>query len=146
MTSIVDFDVAKLLKEKEFEQETLHFYTKPNSKMFGIDEHGRAYKIKNSTKELYKCGENVTLNSTSVIFAPTIAEVVMWLYEKHNLWISVFTIDKWLPNGNDRLQIFDYTIKQMKNGLIDIPKKLEEFDSIKETYQEAIKHCLNHLI
>lgn len=74
---------------------------------------------------------------------PTIAEVVMWLYEQHGIWVTVYTMDKWLPNGNDREQLFDYSIKQMKLGLIDVPKKPEEFDSPTEAYEAAIKCSLN---
>lgn len=145
MTSVIDFEIAKPLKEKGFDEKCSHYY---------IDD----FQNFKSDGILHKCGlpdnnknENILQfvkrkNQPHICNAPTISQVVMWLYKKHNLWISVFTMDKWLPNGNDRLQIFDYTIKQMKNGLIDIPKKFEEFDSIKETYQKAIKHCLNHLI
>lgn len=87
-----------------------------------------------------------SIYSTSFIKAPTITDVIMWLYEKHGIWICVYTMDKWLPNGNDREQLFDYGIKQMKRGLIDISKKPEEFNSPKEAYEAAIEYVLNNLI
>lgn len=49
---LTTFETAKLAKEKGFNIETLHFYTKSNSKMFGIDEKGRSYPIKNTSKKL----------------------------------------------------------------------------------------------
>ena len=68
---LVSFETAKLAKEKGFDLETPYFYTKPNSKMFGLDEKGRAYHIKNTAKKLYTCGEEATLNIENVYVAPT---------------------------------------------------------------------------
>ena len=52
MEDLISFETAKLAKEKGFGAECLHFYTKPNSKMFGIDECGRSYPIKNTSFRL----------------------------------------------------------------------------------------------
>ena len=38
---IIEFETAKLAKDRGFEIQCLYFYTKPNSKMFGLDEKGR---------------------------------------------------------------------------------------------------------
>lgn len=89
MNTHVSFEIAKLLKDKEFDTQTLHFYTKPNSKMFGIDEHGRYYPMKNKAKSLWTTGNAAALKVENVYQAPTIAEVVMWLYEKHGVWVWV---------------------------------------------------------
>ena len=120
MNTYVNFETAKLLKEKGFDINCGGYTV--NGKMTGIGDSGKQYS------------------------APTIAETVMWLYEKHDIWISVFTMDKWPPNDKDKDQIFDYTIKQMILGLIDIPKKFEEFTSPKEAYEAAIEYTLKHLI
>ena len=82
---------------------------------------------------------------TSTLDYPTIAEVVMWLYEKHRIWISVYTMETW-PNGNERKQLFDYSLKQMRFGLIDISKKPEEFNSPTEAYEASIEFTLKNLI
>jgi hypothetical protein len=59
----VTFEQAKLLKEKGFDEECNRFYTKPNSKLFGIDEHGRTYgPIKNKPNVLWIVGNVVALN------------------------------------------------------------------------------------
>ena len=89
MNTPVNFELAKLLKEKGFEEISSNFYTNPRCKMFGIDEHGRYYPIKNKAKSLWISGNAATLDSKHVYYAPTIAEVVMWLYEKHGIWIEV---------------------------------------------------------
>lgn len=89
---IIDFDTAKLAKEKGFEVNCLHFYTKLNSKMFRIDEHGRTYTIKNTTKKLYKCGEEAALNIESVYLAPTQSLLQKWLRDNYNIDIQVLIV------------------------------------------------------
>ena len=140
MNTQVDFQTAKLLKEKGFKNPSITYYDKENN----LETYKLCYC------QIYSTAWHQMVSSRyldiDIYSAPTIAEVVMWLYEKHRIWISVFTMDKWIPNGNNKTQIFDYTIKQMKIGLIDIHKKFEEFNSPIEAYTEAIKYTLNHLI
>ncbi len=97
--NIVSFQVAKLAKEKGFEIETLYFYTKPNSKMFGLDEQGRSYSIKNISKKLYKCGEDAALSIKNVYLAPTQALLQKWLREVHNIHIDIPYMDEVLKYG-----------------------------------------------
>ena len=59
---------------------------------------------------------------------PTIAEVVMWLYEKHNIWIEVY---------------FD---GHQKNFYIVQNGEEIEFNSPTEAYEAAITYCLNNLL
>jgi hypothetical protein len=58
--------------------------------------------------------------------APTIVSVVMWLYEKNGIWISVYSID-------------DSTIFRHCFSNID-------FNSPTEAYEAAILYTLNNLI
>ena len=39
--TLIQFETAKLAKEKGFDVECLHFYTNPGSKMYGVDEAAR---------------------------------------------------------------------------------------------------------
>ena len=108
MNTPVSFTVAKLLKEKGFDKQCLRFYTNPRCKMFGIDEHGRYYPIKNRAKKLWLSGKAATLYSKHVFYAPTIADVIMWLYEKYEIWVAInpfytmegkrFSSDVWKNN------------------------------------------------
>jgi hypothetical protein len=135
----VTFEQAKLLKEKNFNIDVKSYYT--TSEEF-------------TPKDYYYYGNEINYNSrindinniNGTISRPEQWQVVEWLRVKHGIWISVYTMDKWLSNDNDRVQIFDYSIKQMKRGLIDISKKLEEFDSPKEAYSAAFDYILNNLI
>ncbi len=95
MNTPVNFELAKLLKEKGYDLSTEGFYPKPKCKLFGIDEHGRYYPIVNKTQSsfhgkplVYFHGKAVVLKEENYYNAPTISEVVMWLYEKHGIWIE----------------------------------------------------------
>ena len=72
MNTPVSFELAKLLKEKEFDNESAYYYTKN-----GEARYDSEFPSLQGTKyfEYYDM--------------PTIAEVVMWLYEKHGLWTNV---------------------------------------------------------
>ena len=143
MNKPVSFEVAKLLKEKGFKEQSSCFYTKPNSKMFGVDEHGRFYPIKNNPKTLWVIGKEFTLNEENVYSAPTIAEVVMWMYEKHGLWISVSVnpkIERFISNIYEnhlyKCSIYGQTNERNENG----------WDTPTKAYEAAIQYCLNNLI
>jgi hypothetical protein len=82
----IPYELALELKKLGFEDSSFgRFYTKPNCKMFNVDEKGRAYPIKNISKKLYKVGEDYVLNDENVIVAPTYSEAFRWFREKHNL-------------------------------------------------------------
>lgn len=141
MNTPVKFELAKLLKDKGYDKvdkENLQFYTKPNSKMFGIDKHGRTYPIKNTPKKLYIVKQHATLNPQNVYIAPTIAEVVMWLYEKHGIWIvvNVNIIGSWY------FEHFD--LKEKRNA--QFKPTDTHYDSPTEAYEAAIEYVLTNLI
>ena len=108
MTTNVSFETAKLLKEKGFDTPTLDCYNL-NGLLFSngwceyvADDHefdGLIYANKLKEKD---------------VLAPTIAEVVMWFYENHEIWISS------IP----RLSSWIFEIQEIKTGnnssLIDI--------------------------
>lgn len=68
-----------------------------------------------------------------------IMQVIMWLYEKHGIWIVVQLdlVGRWYYDT--------YTIK---DGLPNhnTYKKVERFTSPTEAYEAAIKYCLTNLI
>lgn len=68
----VSFELSKLLKEKGFDDVCQKWYSTGGGIYFQDEfENNRGFT------PTYKCE------------APTIAEVVMWLYEKHGIWIVV---------------------------------------------------------
>ena len=70
--------------------------------------------------------------------SPTIAEVVMWLYEKHRIWtvVNVNIIGSWY------FEHFD--LKEKRNTQF---KPIDtQYDSLTEAYKAAIEYTLNNLI
>lgn len=156
MTTPISFSTAKLLKEKGFNEECEFFYSRHGSLDY-LKPH-REYEHLHSYSNLlvsYFDGK-YDWNSLDVdegmialktafsesdgyvnceCSAPTIAEVVMWLYEKREVWVSViksFTKqDFWCAiTTNDKT----YGI----NGC--------SFNSPTEAYKTAIDYTLNNLI
>lgn len=87
---LIEFETAKLAKEKGFDIEYFNFYVKPNCKMFGVDEKYRYYPIANSKKDkVYTIGKEATLNPENVLTAPTQSLLQRWLREVHNKHIVI---------------------------------------------------------
>ena len=136
---LIKFETAKLATEVGFDIETLHFYTKPNSKMFGIDEHGMYYPIKNWPKKLYKSGEEAVLNIKNIYFAPTQSLIQKWLREIHGIQIVVWWRDK-----EDK---FYYEIGYSKGNVRQVQTGNRDllFNSYEEALEEAIVYSLNFI-
>ena len=118
MNTPVSFEVAKLLKEKGYKSETPKGYYK----------HGDVRLL------LWIDSENYNNQEDFLCVAPTIAEVVMWLYEKHGVWITACIVadsyfSYWLHNKNRALQ------DTKSNWLTPT-----------EAYEAAIEYCLTNLI
>ncbi len=112
----VNFKIAKLLKEKQF---------------------GDIPKSYTSEGELVTVSLAIRRYNHYKIYypAPTITKVVMWIYKKHKIWISVDIniLSKWhytLSNLKDKRNAEIYT------GLKDY------FNSPTEAYLSAIEYVL----
>ena len=80
MNTPVNFELAKLLKEKGFD--------KPVKQRYFIAENIDSDRFPFLQEECALHNWNdYDDSSTSYYSAPTIAEVVMWLYEKHGIWV-----------------------------------------------------------
>ena len=77
------------------------------------------------------------IGSTSYYSAPTIAEVVMWLYEKHGVWITVCVI------GVDG---FGYWLHDKGRKRLNPDNQGGYWLSPTEAYKAAIEYCLTKLI
>lgn len=69
--------------------------------------------------------------------APTIAEVVMWLYEKHNIWI-------WVEQEDTTNQFQWFCRYENKGSCKDYDDKF--YKTPTEVYLSAIEYTLNNLI
>ena len=139
MNKEVNFEIAKLLQEKGFDEPCSHAYKEVESPVLYIH---RDKKYNNSFKKEWQ--DSVRKNShmdNAVIkrySAPTISEVVMWLYEKHGIWIYIM-------QSTARLG-FRCFIQRLKIlGEVDIQND-EKYSSPTEAYEAAILYTLNNLI
>lgn len=133
MNTPVNFELAKLLKEKGYNKRT------PMVWLFSLGE-----------AHLRKIHLSLELNDAEYN-APTIAEVIMWIYEKHNIWIYSFNEDcvektfgyniSLLDEEEKELYSFDRVAKSIYSGVDGT-----RFKSPTEAYEAAIQYCLNNLI
>lgn len=129
MNEFLNLKLSKLLKEKGFDEVTNYIYS-----------------------EVYGCVENINSlkhsdGSNRFISAPTISDVVMWLYKKHGIWVWVQTKikedgsdDVWfIPNGRN--------LPIKTKGVYEIdPIPYTPKNTPTEAYESAIEHCLTKLI
>lgn len=132
MNTHVKYEIAKLLKEKGFDEPCLRYYS--NLNLF---------------TDKYKDWNNHTIGNTSMhkrnanyYSAPTIAEVVMWLYEKHGIWI---TVEPFLRREKNELVYF-YKIFGSDGYLNTISRLSMGHSSPTEAYEVAVEYVLKNLI
>ena len=119
MNTPVSFELAKLLKEKGFKSESKAFY----------DGSGELLHYNHSNNVMQRFRYE----------APTISEVVMWLYEKHGIWIGVIC-----DVGNDLL--FTFKIYSTNIGEERCIVNGNMYESPTEDYEAAIEYTLKNLL
>lgn len=120
MNKEVNPKIAKLLKDK-YQEVT-------------------AYSYDNNGKLFYCHGKNEDKIS-NVYSAPTIAEVVMWLYEKHGIFIQPF------PIGEEGKMKFYTKLIVNDNSWVKIKHQISTiYNSPTEAYLAAIEYTLINLI
>lgn len=120
MNTPVNFELAKLLKEKGYDLPTAH----------GYDEKGRYYR----DDVTHSVNYNTIPYSDLVSSAPTIAEVVMWLYEKRGIWISV--------DYDHEIQWYYNIVHMSEEG----GNLVDKFNSHTDAYESAFEYTLKNLI
>lgn len=145
MNTPVNFEIAQLLKEKGFDENCFDYYTSTGGlnsdgwgdvlyeQGFGSGEPDRMFRFNYSDFNKHQ--------KETCYLCPTIAEVVMWLYEKHGIWVSVHkaTEVKWTNS------YFNYGILSPK-GTVYSDIGGTKPNTPTEAYKAAIKYCLTKLI
>lgn len=137
----VSFEVAKLLKEKGFDEKCQCSYRKKlvNNKIVDEEELFISANLMLTNSEL----ENKSYKHIVYCSAPTLQMAMKWLRNQHNLHIMVDCIGSknYMP-----------TIQFIRNSK-DIKVESDEnkiggngFDSFEEACESAIKYCLENLI
>lgn len=125
MNTPVSFKLAKLLKEKGYNLYCRCSYWEGELTLY---TPGYALEDGTTSQENYWDFERY--------YAPTIADVVMWLYEKHEYWCYTYTNGKiWYP-----------CIQHKFGDMAVLSGKIGEFNSPTEAYEAAISYALNSLI
>lgn len=131
----VNFEVAKLLKEKGFNEE-IETIISPDGKIYHCDERS-VFKIPHKT--IKNSDINIYIDDCS---CPTIQMTMKWLREVHNIFIQVDYI--WSPK---ELYTYTFDIHNMKRArsIFSTPYG-ESFNFYEEACEAAIKYCLTNLI
>ena len=128
MDTTVNFEIAKLVKKEGYDNVTDLIY---------MTNHSKEVLFENINGLKHSDGNNPFCS------APTIAEVVMWLYEKHGIWISV-DIGMTGFYGHYKVNPQNTLPSNLKQGWAndqDNPAK-----SITEAYEAAIDYTLENLM
>ena len=75
MNTPVSFEIAKLLKDKGFDEPVNNYTSERDGDYFSNEKQTISYKNYNEIRNVYA--------------APTIAEVVMWVHKEKGLWVNV---------------------------------------------------------
>lgn len=126
MNTIINFELAKLLKEKEFDN---------------IECKGYYHICEGYTKGYAFCYSNVNKQYENAILTPTIAEVIVWLYDKHGVWVSIS-----MENNEEDNISFYYSIVENVHNETYFRIRKSNFSSPTEAYEAAIDYTLNYLI
>jgi hypothetical protein len=150
----VDFENAKLLKDVGFSAPTVNAYIGGILFTNKVDVSNCDFSGYVKSVEIYEFPENwnkpdwVFTKNGSECFgckldnikyfeacsAPTLTEVVVWLYKEHKIWVGVHVT-------ND-LQMFWYEAKG-KNGFWRMGVNEESSDN---AYQKGIRQSLKHIL
>ena len=141
----VSFEVAKLLKEKGFDEICFTWYTGKGEFEQGennFDDYFQNHHSKLSLIDTEKCS------------APTLQRACKWLREVHNIYIAVnlFYPGKYIHYtplyyvGIFNTLTVDDLIKEGCPLVTDSSLSPREYTTPEEAYEEAIKYCLENLI
>ena len=145
MNTPIKFELAKLLKEKGFDEGTeanwwilAKDHTENYKKKLPVDESKIFFTNNLDEFELKtQIDEETEHNAYHVLSAPTIAQVIMWLYEKYEIWVVVLPE---LLNG-ETVRFYPSIFEQ------GVGEDIEEYsNSPTEAYEAAIEYTLNKLI
>lgn len=131
MNTPISFELAKLLKEKDIKidtEEVLFYRDEVNN----IEEH----QVKNIDVLYNYTGFGNYAPDENEYQTYIISDIVMWLYEKHGIWVHVEYMDDVL--------LFGFSVCTIKTNTIEIEEW--KFNSPTEAYEAAIEYTLKNLI
>ena len=159
MNTLISFELARLLKEKGFDIPTQqHYEFALKSKKHKEDGYSGSFGWKKGELTLrseYFINNHKTIDGTNTHWyfcsAPTISEVVMWLYAYHSIWIQTpfshndgkpfcWSINKTIRNISEEDEDRNCWLSGVDT------EDINGWDSPTEAYEAAIEYTLNNLI
>ena len=122
----VSAEVARLLKEKGFNQPLLTFYV-------CVDNN-----YSNEVGVMAFTDDTIENNSDLYVLAPTLQMAMKWLRETHNLFVDVYY-------DYDFREGYKFSIHKLTKGTtLEIHN--ENYSTYEQACDKAIKYCLEKLI
>ena len=115
----VSFEIAKLLKEKGFDEPCLMCYNSDKK----LDNYGHYNSYKNS--------------DVFSLTAPTLQMAMKWLREIHNIHITIY------PYGEYSCNNYQFDVYKDNNFVVS---KDDGYITYEQACEAAIKYCLTNLI
>ena len=133
----VNFEIAKLLKEKGFDEKVNTFYKTDT-------EFLKSNLCINYNDDKFRLSDihNIPENTVS---APTLQMAIDWLLEIHHYYIQVM-LDSWACSGHmGYYAVIQRTDNDFEIMLQDVCDKVF-YDKPEDVYNDAIKYILENLI
>lgn len=121
----VNYETAKLLKEKGFDEECWCWYEEDGYFKDSNDDYGFQSNLDHVSDDF-------------ICSAPTLQMTMKWLREKHNLSIEPYYTHK---------QKYKFIIQEIPTAIslwMDLPDEL--YSTYETACEAAIKYCIEHLI
>lgn len=136
MNKPVNYPIAKILQEKCFDSQ------QPVAEYWEVDKI--QYLFETYEEEYHSIHhEDSPTNNVFLCLAPTISDVVMWIYKKYGIWISV--------NINQKMERFKADIFELLSYKCTIDGRSENrqeygWETPEEAYDAAIEYILQNKI
>ena len=122
----VSAEVARLLKEKGFNQPLLTFYV-------CVDNN-----YSNEVGVMAFTDDTIENNSDLYVLAPTLQMAMKWLRETHNLFVDIYY-------DYDFREGYKFSIHKLTKGTT-LETHNENYSTYEQACDKAIKYCLENLI
>lgn len=147
MNTPVSFKLARLLKEEGFNEPCWNSYFRTAEGKEVLRRAGVSFNKYNDTFycEPYHMGDKGRVYY--YILAPNISDVVMWLYEKYNIWVECYWDTVNIKEENELNWYFAVSrVGDIESPNIGSRDLNLEFKFPIESYEAAIEYVLNNLI
>lgn len=131
----VSLEVAKLLKEKGFDEECVAYYAGDKLAYICANTRGADVKMIENMSVIYK---------DCAVLAPTLSQAQKWLVEKHQIYVSVNMYGDSVDVEGKKIEEWNYWGFEVyyTTSLYHICESHEEYDSYEEALNDGISKAL----